>query len=364
VSARLHVLLGDGGVGKTTLAAAYALALAARGGRVALLGIDPSHRLQSALGLSLADGTARVASPEPSPPDGELHAALLMPEATLRRWATEGIADAGERERLLHNRLFAVLADRLAATTDVIAAVRIAEWLESDPSLTDFVVDTAPGRNGIEFLRRPTALVDLMHGRLLGWLRRAGEPSPVARRILRGLSHIGGIQMLAELGELAGAVQRPFRRVADRLERAQAALHDPATEILLVTAVREDAVASSHALRAALADAGMAPSAVVVNRVLPAAACDEIARMDETSCDGAAAALARYLRAYAAIEARVEAGARVLAPGVVALAATTGLDGDSRLARLAELGAHLCHALDPQAVRPPASAATRETPHV
>jgi len=360
LSARIHVMMGDGGVGKTTLAAAYALALAERGRRVALLGIDPARRLQSALGLSLEEGVARVPIAQTGRA-GDLHAALLLPEATLRRWAAEGIHDPGERERLLQNRLFAVLADRLAATTDVIAAVRIAEWLESDPSLTDFVVDTSPGRNGVEFLARPGALVELMHGRLLGWLRRAHDPSPLARRILVGLSHIGGIEMLGELGELATAVQRPFRRVVDRLERAQAALRDPATEILLVTAVREDAVASATALRIALTDVGLAPSAVVVNRALPAPLGVEVERMDETSLAPDAAALVRYLRAYGEIQARVQAGARALAPVVFALPAASGLDGDARLARLAELGARLCEEIEPQAERARATPAISET---
>ncbi|MEO8876193.1 MAG: ArsA-related P-loop ATPase, partial [Polyangiaceae bacterium] len=277
MTARLHVMLGDGGVGKTTLAAAYALALAKQGKHVALLGIDPARRLQSALGLSLEGGVVRV------PVTGDLHAALLLPEATLRRWATEGIADSAARTRLLENPLFAALADRLAATTDVIAAVRIAEWLESDPLLTDLVVDTAPGRNGIEFLKRPTALVDLMHGRLLGWLRRAGESHGIGSRILRGLSHIGGVQILTDLAELAGAAESQFQRVLDRLERAQAALRDPSTEILLVTTVREDAIASTQTLRDALVEISLPPRAVIVNRVIPAAVGAEMSGIERQS---------------------------------------------------------------------------------
>jgi len=60
-----------------------------------------------------------------------------------------------------------VLADRLAAATDLLAAVRVAEWAERDPQMTDLVVDTAPGVNAIatakkraprEALVRPTIL--------------------------------------------------------------------------------------------------------------------------------------------------------------------------------------------------------------
>ena len=78
---RLHVLLGAGGVGKTTLAAGYALALAREGRRVGLLGIDPARRLQGALGLALPD----LEVPVPGAP--RLQAALLRPTDCLRRWA-------------------------------------------------------------------------------------------------------------------------------------------------------------------------------------------------------------------------------------------------------------------------------------
>ena len=48
---RVCVCVGAGGVGKTTLSAALALGLAARGQKVAVVSIDPARRLASALGL-------------------------------------------------------------------------------------------------------------------------------------------------------------------------------------------------------------------------------------------------------------------------------------------------------------------------
>ncbi len=350
MTARLHVLLGEGGVGKTTLAAGYALELARRGGRVALLSIDPARRLQSALGLALDEGAQRV------PAKGELFAALLVPEATLRRWATQGLTDDESRARVLRNPLFEALADRIAATTDVIAAVRCAEWAEQDPALTDLVVDTAPGRNGIEFLQRPAALAALLQGRLVQWLRRVAgrtgegaEPRGAAVRVLRGLAHMGGMEMLLDLARLFTAVEQPFQQVLARLERAHAWLHEPGTRILLVTAVREDAVAAATVVRAALLEAGLAPAAVVVNRALPAQLGDELARVDERALDTEAVCVTRYARAHVDIQAHVLAGAAALAPRVAAVRSIPGLDGDRRLERLADLGRELREGVDPTA---------------
>jgi anion-transporting ArsA/GET3 family ATPase len=149
----LHVLLGPGGVGKTTLAASYALALAGRGRRVGLLGIDPSRRLQDLLGVTLADLEVEVAP--------NLRAAIVHPHQALERWV-------GEHDtRLAGNPFFTALGDRLATATDIFAAARVAEWCERDPSLTDLVVDTAPGLAALDFVRSPRRLDALVSGRML-----------------------------------------------------------------------------------------------------------------------------------------------------------------------------------------------------
>jgi anion-transporting ArsA/GET3 family ATPase len=57
------VCAGSGGVGKTSLAAALALGMAARGSRVVVVTIDPARRLAGSLGLD-ALGEERRLEPE------------------------------------------------------------------------------------------------------------------------------------------------------------------------------------------------------------------------------------------------------------------------------------------------------------
>jgi anion-transporting ArsA/GET3 family ATPase len=344
VTAKLHVLLGAGGVGKTTLAAGYALALAHAGGRVGLLGIDPARRLQTALGIQLTDVETKVACA------GELHAALLGPAESMRRWAAEASPDAEARERLLKNTFFLALAERLAAANDVLAAIRLAEWVERDPDLTDLVVDTAPGLNAIEFLRRPESLAAFLEGPLVAWLRRlaraehgtlGGVVRGAALRVLGGLSRIGGMGMLVELGDFLALGEATLERMAVRLAEAQRWIRSGPTEILLVTAVRDDAATAAAQIAAALAKLGLAPRAALVNHALPASFGDEISALAGEPLGAEASAVLRYARAQAALQAReLEAAAR-LAPAVIALPAARGLDGEHRLAVLASLGERL-----------------------
>jgi len=352
MTARLHVLLGAGGVGKTTLAAGYALALAQTPDRrVGLLGIDPSRRLKDALGMALTDADA------PVPGARALRAAVLQPAESVRRWAAEACPDPGTRERLFANPFFAALADRLATATDIFAAARVAEWVEHDPALTDLVVDTAPGLNAIEFLTRPERVAAFLEGRLVGWLRwlarhgatgaSEGRLRGGARRIFEALVRIGGSRMLLDLADFFSLVEGMFTTLLARVQSTQRWLHDDSTQLLVVTGARHDGAQTATALVQALSDAGLVPRAVILNRALPAGLAEYAATLEATiASDPGSGPVIRYALSYAAIQARALAGVRGLAGRTAIVPDAPGLDGDARLESLARIGETLRLALE------------------
>jgi len=340
VSARLHVLLGQGGVGKTTLASGYALALARGGRRVGLLGVDPAGRLRDALGMA---DIAELPVEVPGAPG--VRAALLRPGDSLRRWAKEELGQDERTAKLLHNPFFLALADRLAAATDAFAAVRLAEWAETDPALDDLVVDTAPGLHGLEFLGKPERLLSVLHGRLLRWLSAAataGTAEREARRVLRGLSRIAGGGVLVELAEFSLLMERIGAAMIGRLERARSWLRDESTELLLVYVARPGAAAGARLLAEELHALGFARGPVVLNRALPRS-------LLTLPLDGGTAesrAFRRYVHASVRLQ---EETARELGTSfrVVEAPVASGLDaeGPAHLAALEALGASLRLAL-------------------
>ncbi len=342
MSPRLHVLLGGGGVGKTTLAAGYALALAARGHRVGLLGIDPSRQLQRTLGLPLADLDA------PVPDAGALRAAIVQPHQAIARWVAE--AAAGDQAAIARNPFFAALGDRLATATDLLAAARIDEWRERDPALTDLVVDTAPGVAAIDFLRAPRQLAALLEGRMIRWLRAAGRASDGrlhglrfgARRMLDGLASVAGAPMVLDLAAFFALVRAPLERMLGRVERTRRWMASGDAALLLVTSPRDTGAAAAAAIAAALRAEGLTPRATVVNRTLPAALAAELAAIDPPP---GAAPLVAHARAQLAAQAEVIAAARALSPTVITLGSHPALTL-ARRAALADLGLALGRDLD------------------
>lgn len=343
MTVRLHVMLGAGGVGKTTLSAGYALALAREGRSVGLLGIDPARRLQGALGLTLPD----LEVPVPGVPN--LSAALLRAEDCLRRWAAEACPDAETRERLLANSFFRALADRFAGATDFLAAVRVAEWIERHPGLTDLVVDTAPGFNAIEFLRRPEHVSAFLEGSLVTWLRwmtkeggaLGGLVRAGARRVLGALSRIGGTRLLMDMAEFVTLVEGVFTRMAARLAAAQTLMRGPGTSLHVVTAVRHDAAQSVAQLVDALATLKLAPSSVIINRAVAPTLGADVAQLDVGAVPPEVRAVITYAQAFGELQAQLVRAASAPGRTVLVVPAALGLDESARLDALEALGRHL-----------------------
>lgn len=112
----------------------------------------------------------------------------------------------------------------------------------------------------------------------------------------------------------SGSFGRSF--ASGMLERVAAARRhiERDARLLLVTTIRDDAAATAAAIATALRSIGLAPTAMLVNRSLPAAVVGELAGVDAGSLPEADRSLVRYARAYAATQASVVDAVRDLSP--------------------------------------------------
>ena len=327
---RLTILLGAGGVGKTTLASGLALAFARAGERAALLGVDPARRLRSALGVDVADRGIAFAVPGASV---SLQAVVLEPTVAVRRWIAEACPDDAARRRALSHPYLVAVADRLAGFADAIGCARAVEIAERDPDLAELVLDTAPGNAAIELLAKPEKLLAFFDGQLVRWLVRLGRFGRGGRTIT-ALAQLSGADALRDFGAFVDAIEAAIATLVARLERARAWLADATTSLVIVCGGRDDAVATAVALDRAIRELGLAPRLVVVNRALPAS----LERWSADDADPRAVAFTRYVRNELAIEARVRARLAHEVGRVIAVPDTNELDGASRLGALARLG--------------------------
>ena len=167
--ARLLIFGGKGGVGKTTCAAAAALALAASAPerRVLLVSTDPAHSLGDVLGSPLSDVAASVPGGPPNLLCRELDASRALEplrtqyaasiDAVFDRLVRGSAIDAAHDRRVMHD-----LIDLAPPGLDELAAVLdLADLPAGDgtgPAPRTIVMDTAPTGHALRLLEMPAAV--------------------------------------------------------------------------------------------------------------------------------------------------------------------------------------------------------------
>jgi arsenite-transporting ATPase len=224
---------GKGGVGKTTIAAASAIALADRGARVLIVSTDPASNLGDVFGLEVDS------DPLPVPGVDRLEVMDIDPEAAALAFRERVV---GPYRGVLPATAIATMEEQLAGacTVEIAAFDRFTDLL-ADPDVRrryDHVVfDTAPTGHTLRLLRLPAAWS--------GYI----EQSP---------------QGASCLGPLAG-----LEAQRSRYQAALDALADPAlTTVALVTRPEASALAEAARAGAELADIGIANQQLLLNGVL------------------------------------------------------------------------------------------------
>jgi arsenite-transporting ATPase len=154
---RLLLLGGKGGVGKTTCAAAVALAIAAArpDQRILLLSTDPAHSLADVLGLPLGDDER----PVPGAPPG-LRVRELDAAGAYERWRARHRADLGEAIGSFAGEggdeaVRQVLALEPPGLDELVALSALLDAALEEGGANLVVVDTAPTGHALRLLESP-----------------------------------------------------------------------------------------------------------------------------------------------------------------------------------------------------------------
>lgn len=232
---RFFFFTGKGGVGKTSLACAAALALAARGKRVLLVSTDPASNLDDVFGVPIA-GT-----PTPIPAVERLFALNVDPEAAAAVYRESVV---GPYRGMLPEDAIAHMEEQLsgACTVEIAAFDRFTSLLLDDAIAERFdhvLFDTAPTGHTLRLLSLPAA-----------W-----------SSFLESSEH--GASCLGPLSGLAAS--------RGRYGTCVAALADPErTALVLVARPDPSALREAERTGAELAALGLAHQHLIVNGLLPA----------------------------------------------------------------------------------------------
>jgi arsenite-transporting ATPase len=235
---------GKGGVGKTTCAAAAALALSRERKRTLLVSTDPAH--------SLADVLATKLAATPRAVRGNLFAAEMDADRALSRWM-------GARERV-----FREIASRGTYLDDedidalfrlslpgVDELIGLVELRRLSRGFAEVVVDTAPTGHTLRLLSMPATLAKL--AQVLEDLQ--AKHRAIARSLRGSVRRDAADALIEELQADASALEAQLRS-------ASAELH-------WVTLAEDLALAEARDGIAALRGSGLRVSRLIANRLTP-----------------------------------------------------------------------------------------------
>jgi len=305
------ICCGSGGVGKTTIAAAFALQAARLGRSACVVTIDPARRLANALGLDdLTNRPTRIEGAWP----GELHAMMLDPKGTFDDLVQRYSDTAEQAEDIKVNRIYRNLTGTLSGTQEYMAMEKLYELVE-EGGFDLVVVDTPPSRNALDFLDAPRRLTHFLENRVFQALMaptRVGLRfmGVAAHALLRTISKVAGADIVSDAVAFFQAFEGMEEGFRVRAIRVRELLARPDTAFVLVASPRPDSVDEAVHFADKLVESKMSVTALVVNRVQPRFAEDEqlasLLRGAEGGSGRAFDQLVENLRGYTAASDREE----------------------------------------------------------
>jgi len=276
--APLTIVVGSGGVGKTTLAAAMGLISAEAGTDTLVMTFDPSLRLKDSLGVGEAealDAEVRVAVETP----GSLSASLLDARRTFDRLVERYSEGDEDRDRILHNRFYNHLAGGLAGILEYMAVERLFE-VADEGRYGRIILDTPPTRQALDFLEAPTRIIEFLDSGALRlalkpWFDTRGRLRPVSmlgglgRRFESFLDHVVGLDLLRDMAEFFQAFAPLFDGFRERAARVQELLRSSETRFVLVSGPGEESIPDTLFFARRLQEAGYRLGPIMVNRLHP-----------------------------------------------------------------------------------------------
>lgn len=275
------ILLGPGGVGKTTVTAALGIGAARAGLNTSMITVDPARRLRDALGLErLTAHPTRIDSRRLGAAGLDrrlkISAMTLDVKGAWNSLIERFVNSPAARQRVLKNPFYLSLTEHFAGAESYAALEQLYN-LHSAARFDLQIVDTPPAAHAFEFLEAPAHLVRLLDSRAARWLfipyaaaskTVAGIANRAARFVTSQLERFAGVRTLISISEFFGAAAEAADAIADRFRKVEAMLHSADVHFVLVTTAEEDRLREALELVAQMEAVGLRLDAIVLNRML------------------------------------------------------------------------------------------------
>jgi len=273
--AQILVCMGNGGVGKTTLAAALGVLAAQRGLKVVVLTIDPAKRLATTLGIEGSKDITRVPGQTYS---GELFASVVDHKKTFDDFVWRAAAKSEAAKKLFQNKLYQQLSTSLSGSQDFTALEKLYSTYESK-EFDLIILDTPPAKHAIDFLNAPQKLAVLFNDKVARWFRESKNRSvggvflnilnTGTKQVLGLMESLTGSELLRELSDFFLSIEQWQERLEERITNVHRMMVNPQTQFCLVTSFDQAKLAEAEYFLREIRKGGYHLRSVILNRSFP-----------------------------------------------------------------------------------------------
>lgn len=275
MSKKVIICCGSGGVGKTTLSAAFGVRAAELGLKVLVLTIDPARRLANSLGLESFDESEKRIAPEKF--KGEFYAGMLNVKKTFDDFITKLAPTPAAAEKVLNNHIYRQISTALNGSQEYTALEKLLQSVDSGKY--DLVVlDTPPTKHAIDFLNAPIKINSLFQDSVIRWFvmpfttldkLSLGLMNKGTKAALKIFEKVAGSEFLTLLTEFFSSIRDWQVVLRDRTAEVHRLLTSSQTGFVLVTGFNAIHIEEARFFERSLKKGGYLLSAIIVNRAFP-----------------------------------------------------------------------------------------------
>lgn len=269
---KMIIVMGSGGVGKTTIAAALAVQAALLGKKTIVLTIDPAKRLATTLGINRFTHSPKEVLIEKNI---KLSAMMLDTKETFDALIQKYAPSKEAAQKILTNHIYQFLSTMMAGTQEYMALEKLYELNESQAYDT-IVLDTPPAKHALSFLEAPDRLAHFLDENILKWfLKPYLKAGTFSLKMITSGSHLvfkliellTGLHVLYELSDFLLNLQGLYSGFRERTLKAQEILKSSQATFLVVTNPEQAVFEQALHLHQRLSQLQVSLGGFLVNRV-------------------------------------------------------------------------------------------------
>ncbi len=272
---QIMIQMGPGGVGKTTISAAFGFYWAAMGKKVLVMTIDPSKRLAQALGIEGQKGVVKV--DYKGSLKGELFAMILNHEEIFDSFVLKAAQKNSVAQKLFENKLYKALKTKLQGSQDFTALIELYRKAESQ-EYDIIILDTPPAEHAWQFLDAPLRIVTLFQDKVAKWFRwMGGDTTSIwsqvvnvgAKQVFKVMELLTGSEFVKQIADFFKAIHLFQDQLRDQVKKSHELLKSKETEFTLITTQDELKIRESLEYVQEMKEKGYQLKRVILNRAWP-----------------------------------------------------------------------------------------------